>query len=315
MPQRSTDIFREEALRYHGEYRSAGAVLRISPGWVSWFYWLLVLVLVSGGLYAIFGTVHEYATGPAVVRIEGRVDVTARTAGTVSEVLVKPGQRVGQGDLLVGFYLAPEGAELSRVEREFDLQLVKVLRDPADQGARAALTSLRAQRELAKAHLDERSVRAPRAGVVSDIRIRPGQHLAPGERILTLVGAESRSSIVAMLPGHYRPLLRPGMGLRLELVGFRYAYRELKIEAIGDEIVGPAEVRRFLGPDLADAVQVQGPVVLVSARLPSNTFVARDQTFQYYDGMPAMAEARVRTESILLTFVPGLRYLFGGTGG
>jgi membrane fusion protein (multidrug efflux system) len=315
LDEKPSDIFREEALQYHVAYRAEGDLLRISPAWTRWAYWLLVGVLGAGALYSIFGTVYEYASGPAVVRLEDRTDLTARSAGTVSDVLVHPGQHVVQGDLLVRFYLAQEGAELDRIQHEFDLHLIKILRDPSDQAARQALTSLRAQRELAQAHLEERSVRAPQDGVVSDIRIRPGQHLNPGDMVLTMVGAEARCVVVAMLPGQYRPLLRPGMGIRLELVGFKYAYRELMIDAIGDEVVGPSEVRRYLGQDLADTVSVQGPVVLVQAHLPSTTFIANGRSFHYYDGMPGTAEARVRAESILVTLVPGLKAIFESSGG
>jgi membrane fusion protein (multidrug efflux system) len=79
--------------------------------------------------------------------------------------------------------------------------------------------------------------------------------------------------------------------------------------------VGPAEVRRFLGQDLADTVQITGPVVLVQAPLPATTFISSGRTYHYYDGMPGTAEARVRTESILVTLVPGLKYFFENSGG
>jgi pyruvate/2-oxoglutarate dehydrogenase complex dihydrolipoamide acyltransferase (E2) component len=54
-------------------------------------------------------------------------------------------------------------------------------------------------------------VRAPVAGVVSDVRIHPGQQLLPGEVILSIVGEDARFEVVAMLPGHRRPLLKPGL--------------------------------------------------------------------------------------------------------
>jgi membrane fusion protein (multidrug efflux system) len=310
-----TDLFREEAVQHHNAYRAQGDLLRISPRWATWAYWLLVAVMATGAVYAVIGTVYEYASGPAVVRMEGRTNLTAKSAGTVAAVLARPGERVVQGDLLVRFYEAAEGAELERIRREFELQLVKTLRDPSDQSARQALTTLRAQRELAEARLEEKSVRAPHTGLVSDIRIREGQHLQPGDILLTMVGDEARCSVVAMLPGQYRPMLRVGMSLRLELSGYKYAYREVAIESIGDEVVGPNEVKRFLGPDLADTVGVSGPVVLVQARLPSRTFVANNRTFAYYDGMQGVAEARVRADSILVTLVPGLKWFFERSGG
>ena len=52
-----------------------------------------------------------------------------------------------------------------------------------------------------------------------------------------------------------------------------------------------------------------GPVVVVQAVLPSKTFVAEDTTYDYHDGMLAVAEVRVRTESIVELFFPALKRL------
>jgi membrane fusion protein (multidrug efflux system) len=148
--------------------------------------------------------------------------------------------------------------------------------------------------------------------VVSDVRIHAGRQLNPGEAILSLVGEDARFSVVAMLPGHHRPLLRPGMPLRLELAGYRYAYQDVTIDRVGDEVVGPNEVRRFLGEEVADVIPVAGPVVLVEASLEGRSFRVEGKTYNYFDGMQATAEARVRYESILVTFVPALKVIFGG---
>ena len=43
------DLFRDAALRAHYSGRgSHGDLLRISPGWTNWIYWLLVAVLPDG---------------------------------------------------------------------------------------------------------------------------------------------------------------------------------------------------------------------------------------------------------------------------
>jgi membrane fusion protein (multidrug efflux system) len=117
-------------------------------------------------------------------------------------------------------------------------------------------------------------------------------------------------SLLAFLPGHARPFLRPGMSLRVELDGFRYAYREVVIESVGDQVIGPVEVKRYLGPDLEDAVKVDGPLVLVKARMPSSSFESEGKVLGYFDGMSARAEARVRAEPIFLALFPGLKGLF-----
>lgn len=303
-------LFREEALRYRALAGAEGDVLRLSPDWTRWAYWLLVAVFVVGFVYCIVGTLHEYATGPAVVWISGRTHVTATVSGTVSSIEVKPGQKVESGQLLVRFSSAVETAELARIDREFELQLAKSLSDPADQSAKAALTTLRTQREVAAARLEQLSIRATQTGFIGDVRIRSGQLLSAGDVVVTLLGEGQRCSIVAMLPAQYRPQLRPGHAMRFEVKGYSYAYQEMTITSVSAQIIGPNEVKRYLGQEIQDTVAVEGPVVLVEATPSSTTFTVDGEAFDFYHGMNGTAEARVRTESILFSLVPSLRTIF-----
>jgi biotin carboxyl carrier protein len=312
MPRPPNDIFRNNALE-HAAGQALGDVLRLTPAWTRWTYPVLVASFVAAVLYCTFGTIHEYAIGPAVVWISGRSYVTAIVPGTVSRIEVKPGERVEAGRLLVTFVSTVEVADLRRIDQEFEIQLVRSLRDPADQAARAAIAALRTQRDVAAARLEQHSIRAPQAGIVGDIRIRPGQLLQPGEIVLTLVGDEGRCSVQAVLPAQYRPQLRPGMSLRFEVSGYSYAYQELTITSVGAQIIGPNEVKRFLGQEIEDTMQVEGPVVVVEASPCAPTFVVDDQAFEFYHGMSGVAEARVRTQRILVSLMPALRVFFGST--
>jgi multidrug efflux pump subunit AcrA (membrane-fusion protein) len=306
-----SQLFRPEALQHAASgARMDSDVLRLSPRWTRPTYWILVAAFIAALAYSVFGRVHEYATGPAIVRLVGREEITSTVAGTVHAVEVRPGQRVARGDMLVQFHAAKESAELERIEREIELQLVRTLRDPADVGAREALTSLQAQKELAKAKVAEFSIRAPRAGIVGDVRIRRGQLLTIGDIVVTMLPEAPRFTVVAMLPGAYRPQLAPGMSLRFEVAGYRYAYQELVVDTVGAQIVGPNEVKRYLGAELADTVRVDGPMVLVEARPASNAFQADGRSFDFYDGMNGLAEARVRKQRILVALVPALRIVF-----
>jgi membrane fusion protein (multidrug efflux system) len=206
----SSDLFREEAIAHHAGYQHQGALLRISPSWTLWTFWLLVMVVLAGSLYAVLGTVYEYASGPAVVRVDGRTLLTAKFAGTVESVDVHPGQRVLAGQVLVQFHVADELAEAERLEGEFELQLSKWLRDPSDAMARQQMTTLNPQREAAKKRLDQRTVTAPHAGIVNDLRIHHGQHLMPGEMILSLVGEDATR--VRVPRAHHRLHRRGGGG-------------------------------------------------------------------------------------------------------
>jgi multidrug efflux pump subunit AcrA (membrane-fusion protein) len=306
-------IFREEALEYHClGGRAQGDLLRISSRWTNWAYWLLVAVLVAGSVYVVFGRINEYAIGTAIVRDEGRTIVTALTGGSITEIAVQSGQRVESHQMLLRFNDWQEKIELEHLQQELNLRQISRLKNPDDPTAQQQLATVRAQIEAAGKLLNERTVRAPRAGVVRDIRIRPNQQVAPGELLLSIVGDDDALLVVAILPGHYRPLLKPGNPLRLELTGFRYAYQRLTIDSIGNEVIGPNEVRRFLGQEIADSLPLQGASVIVQAHLPSRKFEADGRWHEYHDGMSGAAEARVRSESILLALWPGLKAVFGG---
>jgi membrane fusion protein (multidrug efflux system) len=177
--QGKKSIYRQEALDHHTQVREEGDILHISPAWTEWVYWLLLGILCIGALYCVVGTVDEYAAGPAVVQMEGKVDLTSPGAGLVSTVLVKNGQSVQAGQELVTLVSVEEAATLARLRQEFELQLVRYLKDPSDGAARQALTSLRAEQELAQARLGARALRAPSAGIVTDVRVQPGQYLSP----------------------------------------------------------------------------------------------------------------------------------------
>src|SRR5688572_11428803 len=92
------DIFRKEALEHHAAPPREGEPLRLSPTWTRWTFWLLAGACFTAVAYGIVGQVSEYATGPAVVRIEGKTDVTAQAAGVVASVHVQPGQHVAVDD-------------------------------------------------------------------------------------------------------------------------------------------------------------------------------------------------------------------------
>lgn len=143
----------------------------------------------------------------------------------------------------------------------------------------------------------------------------PGQPLALGQPVLSIVDGSGLPSLVALVPGQYLPQLKPGMNVRLELTGYPFLYQWLTLETVAEEVTGPAEARRLLGPSASDAVEITGPVALVTARLPAADFVVGDETYPYRDGMLGRAEIRTRSEPLLLSLVPGLRAWFGGSDG
>lgn len=309
-------LFRREALERYQALDEANDPLRISPSWTRWSYWTMLGALVAALLYGSLGHLREYASGIAVVWMGNRDDVTVEAAGTVSAVEVAAGERVHPGQVLVRLYDAQEAAELARLDQEFELQLINRLRDPSDTGAEQALIGLRTERQLASAKLGERTLRAPSAGVASDVRVRPGQYLTAGQLVVSVVRDQAleRPTVVVLLPGEYRPQVRRGMPIRFEIAGYRYAYQNLTVDSVGDEVVGPSEARRYLGAEIGDAVQLNGPVVILKARLPKVDFTSEGRTYRFHNGMHGNAEVEVRSERILVSLVPGLKGLFHAGG-
>ncbi len=305
----SSGIYRQEAVdHYQRGLQDEGSLLRISPNWTGWMYWVLLSVVGFSLLFLCTGRIHEYASGPAVVRAGGRWELTAQAGGIITAIDVQTGDSVTQGQVLVRFFGAEELARLEELDREFQRALLETLRDPARESSRQYLSTLRTQREQARAKLDLRTLRAPRSGTVSDIRVRAGMHLSPGELVLALVAEQPHFFVTALLPGRFGPRLVPGQELRIELIGYQYAHQTCIVQNVASEVIGPSEVRRYLGPEIGDAIGVSGPVVLVEAALAGPFFEADDRTHEYRHAMLGQAEVRVDSETILTSLVPGLKF-------
>ncbi len=300
-------LFRREAIDAQRVKELRADVLALDPRATSWGFGLLCAGMIVAVLFLILGRLNEYATGPAFVHLDGQTTLTGSLSGLVTEVNVTPGDRVEAGAILVRFHAADELAELEAATKEFESQLAKLLLRPDDPATREALVSLRSRRDLAQTRVDQRTLRAPHRGVVGDVRVRPGQIVEPGMRVVELQEARSVATVIALLPGRYRPMLHPGDKVRFELDGFQRRAHELTVSRVGDQIVGPSEAARYLGRDLADAFSISGPVVLVQATLPRTSFQVDGEQYIVTSGMRGKAEAVVRNEPIAYAFVPTLK--------
>lgn len=307
MAAKPAPLFRREAIEAQRVRVSHGEALTLDPAANAWGFAMLCVGIAFMVFFAWAGRINEYATGPAFVQLEGGTSITATLPGLVNHVAVKPGDRVHAGDELIRFHSADELSEMQAATREFDDQLAKLLLRPDDPASREALVTLRARRELAEQRLTQRTLRAAADGVVADVRVREGQVVEQGVRLIDLQSVASNATITALLPGRYRPMLHAGDKLRFHVDGFQHITQEVEIDTVGEQIVGPNEARRFVGRDLSDALAVDGPVVLVQASLPSSSFEMDGQRYGFASGMFGKAEAVVRNEVIALAFVPSLK--------
>lgn len=308
--QGAAALFREEALAAHRDTGESGEPIRIAPGWSRRMYWALLAMLVVGILGIALGEVNRYSTGPAVVRQHGRSELVALVQGPIASIEVEAGQRVHKGQVLARLRDVTERASYDAMRDDFNSQLRERLLDPSAEAPAQQVRSLRRQLDAAKGTLEQRVVRAPHDGIVTDVHVQPGQHVNSGDVVMAVVDERDPGlEVVAFLPGADRPQLQPGMSMRLSLSGFEYAYQEVIVEEISEGVVGPAEAKRMLGTQLGDTVLIGGGVVMVRGRLPAATFVSDDQVYPFHDGMDGEVDVRLDAETILEMLVPALEEL------
>jgi len=291
--------FRPEAL---AERRRAsalpGRVVRAPRTWIRWAFPTLLGLVATAIVAAALVEVPTYSSGVGIVTVEGE-QITSPMPGTVAQVLVAPNTRVAVGDALVRMRAIEEEAELAAAEADYRSALAVFLASSSDDSARIALATIATRRQRAQAAVDARTLHATTAGIVGDIRVKPGLMLVPGTQVMKIARAAATPVVVAVLPGTDRPRLATGMTVQLELPGYHGKRAEATIDAIDTQIVGPDEARRSLGDPIGDALPIHGPVVIVHAHLMTTTFEADGRQFELHDGMLGKAEVRVSQRSLL----------------
>jgi membrane fusion protein (multidrug efflux system) len=262
-----TDIFRREALDHYARaLDNEGDLLGTSPRWLRNAHWMIVALLLVCLVFAVMARVRERATGPAVIRARNKIVVTATMGGLVRSVEVSGGEQVRRGDLLLRF-----------------------------QDTRTEATGDALQEQL----------RAPTDGVVSDVRVRAGQQISPGDQVASIIDENAGYELIVLFPGQYAPQIRPGMQVIFKVDGYPDSNEAGLIDDVGHEIIGPREAARFA--DSAETLAVNGPVVIVRSLLKQVHFSAGHTSYVYRDGMTAQVDVNLRSESMIVDLLPGLK--------
>lgn len=305
--------FRTSALEFHRRSsEDEGRPLRVTPAWLDRVYRLLMGLGIAACVLVATVPAGEYASGAAVIRLGERTEVGAEAAGIVDRVLVAPGERVARDQILARLEGSRQRAELDKLRRQFELLLVDRLREPR-VGPQPGLGAAHEEVKLAEQSVERLNLRAPHAGVIGDVFLRAGKTVEPGQLAFTVISPAAREgpTVIALLPGRYRPLLKPGMPMQLRLSGYRGVRQDLTIDHVSAGVVGSAEVRDIAG-QIAQGDSGGGGFVLVEARLPSTHFEASGRSYELSDGLPGTVEVPVRTRRVLSLLFPGLDDLTEG---
>jgi RND family efflux transporter MFP subunit len=159
------------------------------------------------------------------VRSDATVKLRAEVAGTVSQVLVRPGARVSRGQALVRFDMYPfelavREAQAAADESEqrfiesFVPESLVTGKGPTSEQRKAlmiksGLTGARVRLDRARYDHQRATITSPVDGVVDAIDVAAGERIGGGQQLLTVVDTRNLR-IEAQVLEHDLPLLRVG---------------------------------------------------------------------------------------------------------
>ncbi len=199
--------------------------------------------LASDLVQASLQDLRQTLSVTGALRALNQAQVKARVAGEVQEVLVREGESVKAGQLLVkmdvreykaraeqarGAMLAAQGqldiAEKTRDNNRALLAKNFISRNAFDNAesqyaiARANLESARAALDVTQKALSDTTIRAPISGVVSSRSVQPGEKVAADNKLLEIVDLRSLE-LEAAVPAHEILNVSLGQDVQLRFAG------------------------------------------------------------------------------------------------
>jgi len=146
---------------------------------------------------AVVGPVAARLSTTSTIEAERTAEVLSETSGVITELLVREGERIAEGEVLARvdsrerrlehqqaeLRLSRAEAELKRQQRAFEQDLVA---GHEYEKARFDRDIAASEKEAARLALERTEIRAPFSGTVTEVLPVAGARLEPGERLLTL---------------------------------------------------------------------------------------------------------------------------------
>ncbi len=234
------------------------------------------------------------------IRSDAAVKLRAEVAGTVAQLVVRPGQAVAKGQVLARldgypFDLSVRDAQASSDEAEqrflesFVPESVVTGRGPTPEQRKAlmnkaGLVGARLRLERAKYEQDRATIRSPVNGTVDAIEISAGEKVGAGQALLTVVDTRNLR-IEAQVLEHDLPLVRVGGEASISSAGAPGRLLRGRVDALlplVDSITraGRAIVRvqgdGTLRPGMYADVQLEATRLPGRRMVPSRAVIERD---------------------------------------
>jgi len=144
---------------------------------------------------------------PAVISAAKSSDLTFQVGGLLQELTVNETQQIKQGDIIAKLEQRDYKNKLNAAKAQYDNAEAEYQRAvrlaKQDAIAKNVLEQRKSQRDVAKAQLDtakkalsDTILRAPFAGVITNIPVKRLQNIQPGEMIVTLMNSKTLEATV-----------------------------------------------------------------------------------------------------------------------
>jgi protease secretion system membrane fusion protein len=186
-------------------------------------FWVIVVGFGGFVLWANFSPLDEGATSSGTVNVEfKRRNIQHMSGGVVQEILVKEGQEVQEGEVLVRLIQTNARSQLMINQQQasyFDRQL-RSLKPMVDEGyfPQQSYQDFIRQREeallrakVAQEELDRTEIRTPISGRVMGINITMGGVVTPGMKIMEVVPDGEGLVVDAKIAPHLIDRIHPGL--------------------------------------------------------------------------------------------------------
>ncbi len=241
----------------------------------------------------------SYLEVQGTVESDNNVILSAETNGIVRNLLVKEGQFVGQGQLLVSQSSEVLQSSIAEVEKSLELAEVVFKRQSNlwEQRIGTELQYLEAknnkerlerQLQTLRSQVGMANITAPFSGVVDEIFIRQGQNAGPGTQVLRLVNTQ-QVNVVAEVSETYLGKVKVGDLVKVDFPSLDKS-QEAPISLIGQTInpenrtfrieIQLTNPERTLKPDLLATVRIQEAKQADAIVIPTN-LIQKDKAGEF----------------------------------
>ncbi|MBM5813778.1 MAG: efflux RND transporter periplasmic adaptor subunit [Cyanobacteria bacterium M_DeepCast_100m_m1_067] len=187
----------------------------------------------------------------STLEAEAEVDLAAQAGGRIQRLLVRQGDRVRQGQLLLVLDQTQLRAEVASLRAQMQTNRLNYdrYRELARQGAASAVqrdefrqATIAAREALVarEADLAFKDLRAPITGTVADLRVKQGDVIAPGVRITRLIRNDRLWARIDV-PASAAKRVRPGQRVLLLDPTRAEPLAEGQVDSVDPQVMAPSQ--------------------------------------------------------------------------